>query len=358
MATSLDRLRARMAETGVSALLLSDIANVQWLSGFTDSSALAIVTPEHAVFITDSRYTIQAGEEVKGMDVEWFASPVKQADFAADRVRALGIKKLGFESAQVTYQTFEDWQKAFTGVELFGVRNLVEPLRMVKTADEVAAIQRACALTDACFEHLTRLIQPGVREYDIALDLEFFIRRQGADLAFSPTVVSGPNSARPHGKPSERKLQRGDFLTLDFGAKVDGYNSDLTRTVVVEEASDRHVEIYNQVLKAETEAIAFMRAGVAARDVDGLARRILDERGLAKYFGHGLGHGLGKVVHDFGRMATTSEDVLEIGQVWTVEPGVYIEGFGGVRIEDDVVVTETGVDVLTHAPKELLVLPA
>ena len=228
---------------------------------------------------------------------------------------------------------------------------------MAKFEPEIEAIRKACGVADAAFDHIQRLIQPGVTELDICLDLEFFMRRQGAGVAFPSIVVSGERSARPHGMPSDKKLENGDFVTFDFGARIDGYNSDITRTVVVGEATDRHREIYNQVRKANEECIAFMKPGVAASEVDALARRILDEKGFAKYFGHGLGHGLGRLVHDTGRMSASSKDVLALGQVWTVEPGVYVPGFGGVRIEDDVVVRGGGVEVLTHSTKDLLELP-
>jgi Xaa-Pro aminopeptidase len=269
----------------------------------------------------------------------------------------IAITEVGFESATVQYQTFLDWGAAFAGVKLTPVKGLLEPLRMVKTPNEIEAIRKACALTDACFDHVLRLIQPGVAEYDIMLEIEFYFRRNGAGLAFAPIVVSGPNSARPHGTATERQLQRGDFVTMDFGAKLNGYCADLTRTVVVEEASPRHREIYDQVLKANVECINAIKPGVSCRDVDQLARTILDEKDLGQYFGHGLGHGLGRDVHDIGGLNSRSTDVIAPGQVWTVEPGVYIEGFGGVRIEDDVVVTETGTEVLNHSDKGLLILP-
>jgi Xaa-Pro aminopeptidase len=176
-------------------------------------------------------------------------------------------------------------------------------------------------------------------------------------LAFAPIVVSGERSARPHGHPSEKRLERGDFVTMDFGAKLNGQCSDLTRTVVIGEASDRHKEVYAAVLEAELAGIAALVPGANAKDVDGVARGLLGKHNLAEYFGHGLGHGLGSVVHDLGRLAPTSTDIIEVGQVWTVEPGVYIPGFGGVRIEDDVLVTQNGPEVLTSARKQLLVLP-
>jgi Xaa-Pro aminopeptidase len=201
------------------------------------------------------------------------------------------------------------------------------------------------------------MIQPGVSEYDIGLEIEFFFRRSGAEVGFAPIVASGPNSARPHAHPTERKLAVGDFVTLDIGCKLDGYNSDMTRTFVVGEASDRHREIYDLVLKAEVECIEMLKPGANGRDVDGRAREILDEKDLAKYFGHSLGHGLGRAVHDYGRLHISADQPIEVGQVWTVEPGVYIEGFGGVRIEDDVLVTENGPKILTHYPKDLRILP-
>lgn len=357
MSSSLDRLRDAMARKGIGALLVSDSSNVGWLTGFTGSFARVLVTEKEALFVTDSRYTIQAQEQVAGIPVTSFASPVNGDTFVGEQARRLGISSLAFEAATTTYAAFETMAGKMTGVTLTPSADLFGELRMIKTPEEVAIIRRACGIADACFGHLTRIIQPGITEYDLQIELEFYLRRAGAGIAFEPIVVSGERSARPHGKASEKALAVGDFVTMDFGARVDGYNSDLTRTVVVGEATDRHREIYGQVLLAEMAAIDFMKPGVKASEVDALARRILDEKDLAQYFGHGLGHGLGRLVHDTGRMNVTSEDVLAPGQVWTVEPGVYIPGFGGVRIEDDVVVTETGVDVLTSSPKELLVLP-
>lgn len=355
MSTNLDRLRAKMSTEGVGALLVSDITNVQWLTGFSGSSGYAIVTPSDGVFVTDSRYTIQAEHEVRGLPVVWFQRPTTLEQFLAQQCSRLGVETLAFETS-ISYATWKAWTEGITTVKWVPSPDVLKPLRMIKTADEVEKIRVACGITDACLEHLSRMLQPGVSEFDIQLDLEFFIRRQGAEIAFTPTVVSGPNSAKPHGKASERKLEVGDFLTLDLGAKKDGYCSDITRTFVIGEASDRHKEIYGQVLKAQVAAVDALKAGRPASEPDLLSREILDEIGLAKYFGHGLGHGLGRAVHDYGGLGPSSKDTIEPGQVWTVEPGVYIEGFGGVRIEDDVHVTENGPEVLTHFPKELMVL--
>lgn len=354
----LDCLRDQMNSAKIPALLVSDATNIGWLTGFSGSYGRVVVTPNQAAFVTDSRYTLQAQEEVEGIPVASFANPVNGDEFLADQIRALGIKKIGFESATVTYSGYEKLKEKFGDIELVPAPDFFGPLRMVKSADEVDLIRQACGVADAAWSHIQRMVQQGVTEYDLALDLEFYIRRSGADIAFPSIVVSGERSARPHGKPSEKKLEFGDFVTFDFGARIDGYNSDMTRTVVVGEASNRHREIYDQVLKAQLAAIDAVRPGAPAKEVDSLARTILDEKGLAQYFGHGLGHGLGKLVHDGGRLGPTSDETLAVGQVWTIEPGVYVEGFGGVRIEDDVVVTEGGCEVLTKSPKELLVLPS
>jgi len=352
MSSNIERLQSALGAANVPAMLVSDITNVQWLTGFSGSSGFAVVTPKSGVFITDSRYTIQAGEEVTGLPVASFASPVRFSEFLAQNLENLGVKKLAFEKS-VTYGTWDEWKTMVDTVDWTPAPEVIKPLRMVKTEDEVAKIREACKLADACLAHVQRLLQPGVTEYDISLEIEFFFRRSGAEVGFAPIVASGPNSARPHARPSERKIESGDFVTLDIGAKLNGYNSDITRTFVVGKASQRQKEVYEQVLKAETSCIAALITGAKAVEVDGLARKILDEKGLAQYFGHGLGHGLGKSVHDLGGLSTRSDDVIAPGQVWTVEPGVYIEGFGGVRIEDDVHVTANGPEILTHFPKEL-----
>ncbi|QYK56575.1 MAG: aminopeptidase P family protein [Fimbriimonadaceae bacterium] len=353
--SNLERLQARLRDQGVAALLVSDLANVQWLSDFSGSSGFVIVTPTDARFLTDSRYTIQAGEEVKNMRVESFASPKKSSEFIAENAQAMGIQELGFETSCI-YATWEDWTKAMTGLRLVPTKDVLKPLRMVKTEDEVAKIRRAIGLTEACINHVRRAIQPGVTEFDLGLEIEFYFRKNGAEVGFSPIVASGPNSARPHAHPSDRKIEKGDFVTLDLGCRLEGYCSDITRTFVVGEASDRHREVYDQVLLALERSTQALLPGRQAKDVDGVAREVLKEKGLDGYFGHGLGHGLGRAVHDLGQLGPRSEDEIEAGQVWTVEPGVYIEGFGGVRIEDDVLVTPNGPEVLTSYPKELTIV--
>lgn len=346
-----------MKAQSVQALLISDLANVGWVSGFSGSAGVVLVTPTAARFLTDSRYTLQATEEVKDMPSFSFANPVSQVDFIAGHVAEMQITELGFEAESVTYDTWQKWNSKLGSVKLSPAAPVIAPLRMVKSDSEIDKIRAACALADAAFDHIRRMLQPGVAEFDIGLELEFYFRRNGADVAFSPIVVSGERSARPHGHPSEKKLEVGDFVTLDFGAKLDGQCSDMTRTVVIGEATERHRQVYEAVLRAQLAGLAALKPGTPAKDVDAAARNVLAEADLAQYFGHGLGHGLGSVVHDLGRLAPSSTDTIEVGQVWTIEPGVYIPGFGGVRIEDDAVVTSTGIDILNKTPKAFLVLP-
>lgn len=355
--TSLQKLRNKMSAESVEAVLVTDLANVAWLTEFSGSAGMVLAGKESACFLTDGRYTAQASVEVRDMPVRVYNPPVRQIDFVAQNARDLGVSKIGFESENVTFATYQDWKGAFGEIELIPLNAFVSPLRMVKNASEIERLEQVCGIADAAFAHVLPSIQPGVREYDVMLELELFFRRQGAASAFDIIVASGARSALPHGRATEKVIEEGDLVTLDFGAKKDGLNSDITRTVMVGEPTARQREIYELVLKAEVACIEAIRPGMAAKDLDAIARNIFAQSGVSENFTHSLGHGLGRLVHDYGRLATSSTDTIEEGQVWTIEPGVYFDGWGGVRIEDDVVVTAEGARVLTKSPKELLVLP-
>ena len=354
--SQMQRLRDAMASANVDAVLVSSSTNIFWLTGYTGSFGYVLLTATEARFITDSRYTVQAREQVSGFDLVGFASPKTGMQVLKECMDDMGISKVAFESAYVTVGQLLQFQEKVSGIEFVPVGDLLENLRMLKTPAEVKLIKDACALTDKCFDHIKRLVQIGVTEYEIQLELEFFFRRNGATCAFDPIIVSGANSARPHGKATEKPLAEGDLVTFDFGAKMGGYCADMTRTVVVGKASDRTRDIYFTVLKAQMACLEMMRPGVIAGDVDAKAREIFSEKGWGANFGHGLGHGLGILVHDTGRLGTGSTTVLEPGQIWTVEPGLYFEDFGGCRIEDDVLVTETGIEIFNTTTKEMLEL--
>lgn len=355
--SNLSRLQTRLADHGVPALVVTAIHNVRWASGFTGSAGTVLATPTHAAFFTDGRYTLQSAEQVKDMPSFTTTNDKPIHAWIAEKCAEWGVSRLGFEGDYVNYNTYKSWADKLSGIELFGCSDHCGVLRMVKSESEIERIKSAVALTDACFSNVLPRIQAGVTDLDIALEIEFFIKRNGAELAFDPIVVSGHRSALPHGTPSDKVVEIGDFVTMDFGAQVDGYCADLTRTVIVGEAGERQAEIYQAVLDAQLAAIGACKPGVDARDIDKIARDTLAAKDLAQYFTHGLGHGLGGVVHDTGRFSAISDNVLEAGQVWTVEPGVYIEGWGGCRIEDDIVITEEGCQILNKAPKDMLVLP-
>lgn len=335
------------------AIVISNLVNLRWATGFTGSYGTAVVTADQGWFVTDSRYRVQAKDQVKDLEVISFGSPQTFNAVFAELLQSIGCQKVGFEES-ISYNQWRGWTGLVSSIDWVPAGTILSDLRKIKTPEEISRIREACKLADACMEHALRMVRPGVTEYDIALDIEFFFKRQGASPAFEPIVVSGVNSAKPHGRGSEKPLENGDFVTLDLGGMLDGYNSDITRTVVVGKASDRHREIYHQVLRAEEECCQMLIAGSNGNVVDAHARKILDEKGLAQYFGHSLGHGLGADVHDPGRLHETADEPLHPNMVFTVEPGVYIDGFGGVRIEDDVLITENGPEVLTHLPRALL----
>jgi Xaa-Pro aminopeptidase len=355
--TNVERLRAALAEKDLPAVVISGMPAIYWLTGFTGSFGMAIVTATGGVFLTDSRYTLQAREQCTDLPTDSFRNPTKAEEFLKEHVEKLGLQKLAYDHNSVTVGLLAKWSKQMTDVELVPVDDPIDDLRMIKSPQEVEKLRTVCRLADASIEHLLARVKPGVSERELLWALEDFLRPHGATLAFAPIIASGPNSARPHGSPGERCIELGDFITFDLGARIDGYNSDITRTVVVGKASERQREVYEHLLKAQLACIAAMKPGAKGTEVDALARQILDEKELGQYFGHGLGHGLGALVHDTGRLSPVIDFEIKAGQVWTIEPGVYIEGFGGMRIEDDILITDSGCEVLTSFPKELIEIP-
>lgn len=336
-----------MGRAGVDALWVSAPANVRALTGFSSGAdGKVLVLAGEATLYTDARYTVQAREE--SSVPQHIARPPETYEHAAERVRGL---RVGFEAEHLTVAGLEDL-RAHWDAALVPTRGLVEALRRVKTAQEVAAIREAQALADRVFGEVRPLIRAGVREIDVALALELGLRRAGAEVGFDVIVASGPRGAMPHGVASERVIEDGDLVTVDFGARLRGYHSDMTRTVAVGTPSEEMRRVYNAVLEAEEAAVAAVRPGVTGGELDALARGILERHGLGEAFAHSLGHGVGLNVHEGPGLRKGSEDVLEPGMVVTIEPGAYLPGVGGVRIEDLVLVTEGGHEVLSRTPKE------
>lgn len=352
----LARLRAKLDESGVDALLVSQPENRAYLSGFTGSSGWLLVTPAHALIATDFRYYEQVGMECPGYELVKVLTTF--AAVLPEMIERAGISRLAFESDHVTFADVQDWSKAAPAVEWAPTKGIGMGLRAVKDAGEIAALKAAIALADEALAAGLAQAHPGMTELELAWLIESYMRTHGAqNVAFDMIVACGPNGARPHARAGHDRLVAGEPIVIDMGARLNGYNSDLTRTVCLGQPNDpaRFWEVYNTVLQAQTAAEAAIRAGASGQAVDAVARDLIAEAGYGDYFGHGLGHGVGLVVHEEPRLSRTSLSTLAVGNMVTVEPGIYLPGWGGVRIEDIVLVTEDGAEVLTRSPKSPII---
>ena len=354
-----NRQHAVMERVKQDALILvnvegSDRASLRYLTGFTGEGAV-ILSEDGALLLTDSRYTEQAKRETSGIEIIEQRSWTKDA--AIEAITARGFKLVAFPSTRVSYS----WVKSIEDKATFALIPIADPVaqvRRVKSPAEVAALKRAAKIADRALEQLVDEIRIGMTEAEVALQLEWFIRNDDAEgLGFDIDVSAGENTALNHYNPflDPRPLQAGDLLLFDFGAMVDGYRSDMTRTFCVKPAPQQAVDIYDLVLRANLAAINAVRSGVTGIEVDAVARDLINAEGHGEHFGHGLGHGIGLEVHEGPSLSPMSKDTLETGMVATIEPGVYLPGFGGVRIEDDVVVTEDGCEIITFFPKDRLI---
>ncbi len=349
------RLREAIAGTEGQAFLVTNRHNVRYLTGFTGTAGAALISADKAAFLTDFRYTEQAAEQTKGFDVVKHGADRNET--IAGLLKQWNANKLLIEEQDVTYGDYRKMEEAFRSAALLPSEGLVEKLRMTKDGDELAILQEAAGLADRTFDHILAYLKPGATERSIAMEMEFFMRSQGATgSSFDTIVASGERSALPHGVASDKTIGAGEFVTLDFGAYYKGYCSDLTRTVVVGKASDKHKEIYAIVQEAQQYALDRLRPGMTGKEGDALTRDIIARYGYGEYFGHSTGHGIGLEIHESPRLSLASDVVLTPGMVVTVEPGIYLPGFGGVRIEDDVVMTDRGIRVLTSSPKHLIEL--
>jgi Xaa-Pro aminopeptidase len=356
MGSHLARARQYLASAGVDALLLVKSENRRYVTGFAGSAGLALVTAHDALLSVDFRYYEQAPAQAPECEVLRGGSD--PAGALAEAVAVREIRRVGFEAEFMPFAQVERVRARFAPAELVPLPD-VDRLRWVKDAAEIAALQCAAEIADAAFSHVLGVLRPGMRERDAAVELEIFMRRAGAErVSFDTVLASGPRSALPHGRATDRVMAPGDLVTLDFGAVYDGYGSDCTRTVVLGAPDSRQQQIYEIVLEAQRRAMDAIRAGVSSVAVDAAGRSVIEAAGFGEAFGHAIGHGIGLDVHEGPPIGPRSETMLEAGMVVTIEPGIYLPGWGGVRIEDDVVVTEDGCRMLTHAPKELISLPA
>ena len=355
MSTRLDNLRKKLDEKGLDAILVSTPENRHYLSGFTGSAGQLVVSRDAAILATDFRYTEQAGNQSPYFQVLQAGSGWS---WLSDLLREHEWKKMGFESHQMTVDTYRQVTETLKGMpaedkpSLVATTGIVEGLRSVKDQEELALLQKAIDVADGAMEAVSITIQPGETEREVAWRLEKAMRELGADsLSFETIVAAGPNGAMPHHRPTDRAIVPGEPIVIDMGAKVGGYCSDISRTVSVGEPDETFRRVYDTVLGAQLTAISTVRMGMSAGDADDLSRTVIAEAGYSENFGHSLGHGVGLVIHEYPRVGPKSEHPLVESMVFTVEPGIYISGWGGVRIEDVVLLQEDGAKVLSKARK-------
>lgn len=353
MEKRIEALRSLLKEKGLDAVVVTKEVNLMYFSGFRGDDTTLVVTPGRLLLITDNRYTEQARHQAPLYEI------VEQKDGlfrrTAEVLIALDAKRIGFEGAHLTYLRHADLQKRLPGREV-SVSLDLDALRQVKDAGEIEKIRRACEIADAAYEDVISFLRPGVTEFQVAAHMENFMRAQGSEgPSFATIVASGLRGALPHGTPTQKVIEEGDFVTMDYGAIYEGYHSDITRTLCVGRASERQRETYAHVLEAQELALTLIRPGASGKEVDAAVRQRLADYGLATYFGHGLGHSLGLEIHEEPRLSPHSTcEHLASGMLITDEPGVYFPDWGGLRIEDTVLVTEQGAEALTKATKKLI----
>lgn len=350
----LKKVRDKFNEIGIDGLLITNEKNRRYMTGFTGTAGIVIISLTKAVFITDFRYVEQAKTQVQNYEIVQHKGPIHEE--VARLVKDLDIKHLGFEQDEMTFGTFKIYEHAVSA-KMVPISGVIEKLRLVKTDEELQILKEAAAIADQAFEHIIKVIKPGINELEVSNELEFFMRRKGAtSSSFDTIVASGLRSALPHGVASDKVIKAGDLVTLDFGAYYKGYCSDITRTVGVGDISDQLKNIYDIVLQAQLLGMNGIKAGMTGKQADAMTRDYITAKGYGEYFGHSTGHGIGLDIHEGPALSIKSDTILEPGMVVTVEPGIYVEGVGGVRIEDDIVITKDGNIALTNSPKELLFL--
>ena len=354
-------LQASMKEKGTEAIIISSEINQRYLSNFAYTDGFMLILQDEAFLLTDFRYIEAAKDIVDKSECQVLMPDTRMLPYVKKLLEEKKIKTLTFEESEASYALYNRLRDTFEGVEIVsGGSAMIDNLRLIKDEKEIAAMTKAQAITDAAFTHILDFINPDRTELEVALELEFFMRAHGSEgTAFETIAVSGSNSSRPHGTPRDVKLEKG-FFTMDFGARFDGYCSDMTRTVVLGKADDEMKRLYHTVLEAQTTALKSLHGGMKCADADKVARDIIDNAGYKGCFGHSLGHGVGLFIHESPRLASSmpETEILCPGHVVTVEPGIYIEGKYGCRIEDMVVVLEDGsIHDFTQSPKELIELP-
>jgi len=350
----LQKLRQGLAEKEIDAIFISQAENRRYLSGFNGSSGYLLITPQNTILATDFRYLEQA--RIQAPDYEIFPAIGGIVDWFPHLVAESNLKTLGFEAGHITFARYQQLSnilnKAQSQLRLIPVDGLVESLRAIKEPEEIELITKAAEISDAAIEYIENTVHIGMSEKEIAWEIEKFIREKGSEtIPFDVVVASGPNSALPHTKPSSRAIQSGEPVVIDIGARVGGYSSDLTRTICLGTPDDTFPKVYDTVLRAQLTAMAKITEGMSGGQIDNLARKVIEQAGYGQAFGHALGHGIGLASHESPRLGPNSADKLTSGMVFTIEPGIYLIGWGGVRIEDAVVMENGKVRAISKAKK-------
>jgi Xaa-Pro aminopeptidase len=348
------KARAILGEKDIEGILLFSPENIRYLTGFSGSEGYLLVGRDENLLLVDSRYITQAHEETRGCRISLVDKGIKGV---AEHIALLGLRRLGFEAQGISVAFFEQLQERLQEVALIPIKDELTRLRGLKTGEEITVMKRAVQVAEEAWKKVLEMVKPGAREDEVALELEYRMKKEGAEgVAFDCIVAAGPRTALPHAQPTQRALEKGDFVLFDFGSQYRGYCSDETCTVIVGRATEDQKRIYGIVKDAHDRAIERVRPGVRLAEIDAAARGHIDQAGHGEHFGHGTGHGVGLAVHEWPAVGKDSQDVAEEGMVFTIEPGIYIPDWGGVRIEDMVVVAADGCEVLTGIPKDLMII--
>jgi Xaa-Pro aminopeptidase len=355
MLNRLIAFKKKLVEKQLDAMMVTNPRNIRYLSGFTGTSGALLITCQAQYLITDFRYTEQA--RLQSSDFELVKANESYPKTIKNIAEDLNLASIGFEENHLVFKTYEVYLQTLKPLFFMPASQIIDSLRVIKDKEEIALLSKAAELADNAFSHILLFIKPGVAEMDLALELEFFLKKNGAQAkAFDFIVASGQRGALPHGVATEKTINHQELITMDFGCVLQGYYSDMTRTVVLGEPSPKQREIYDIVLKAQKKGLRVLQEGISCHHVDYSSRSIIDKAGYGAHFGHSLGHGVGMDIHEEPRLAAGNEQVLKAGMVVTVEPGIYIPGWGGIRIEDMVIIEKDGINILTNSCKELMVL--
>ncbi|NBI27787.1 M24 family metallopeptidase [Chengkuizengella marina] len=350
------QLRTQLSNLGIDAFLITNPQNRFYFTGFTGTAGIALITETDTIFLTDYRYVEQARVQTKNFDVIKYQDRNSLFVEVPEVINNLGIKRLGFEQEDMTFSVYSKYNEAIHA-EMIPTEDVIESFRTIKSSQEIELLKSSAKIADSAFEYILGFIRPGITELEISNELENRMRQLGASSSsFDIIIASGTRGAMPHGVATDKVIENGELITLDFGAVYNGYISDITRTISVGTPTDEMRNIYNIVLEAQVRSVEAMQPGIHGKDLDAISRNYINIKGYGPYCGNSAGHGIGLNLWEEPFLSPKSSLTLKSGMVATMEPGIYIPGVGGVRIEDDVLITENGKEVLTHSPKELIIL--